>query len=176
MNVSLFPVAIAADEVAPRTKPSNYPEPYASRMAGRIKRQLGDAFGLGNFGVNLVRLAPGAVSALRHAHTLQDEFIYILSGQPTLFTGSGETILRSGMCAGFRHGTGDGHHLVNNTQEIVIYLEVGDRTPGDAVSYPDDDICALQDEGGQWRFTHKDGIPYPAYSSPAIRKNRRQIP
>lgn len=152
-------IAIQASEVAPRTKPSNYPEPFASRMQGREKRQLGDVFGLTNFGVNFTRLAPHSVSALRHAHTRQDEFIYILSGHPTLRTDEGETQLVPGMCAGFKAGTGNAHQLVNNTSEDVVYLEVGDRTPGDQASYPDDDIQAELVEG-KWRFTHKDGTPY----------------
>ena len=152
-------IAIQADEVAPRTKPSNYPEPFASRMNGREKRQLGDVFGLTNFGVNLTRLAPKSASALRHSHTKQDEFIYILNGHPTLRTDEGDTQLAPGMCAGFKAGTGNAHHLVNNTSEVVVYLEIGDRTPGDQGSYPDDDIQAeLKD--GKWQFTHKDGTPY----------------
>ena len=121
---------------APRAKASNYPEPFASRVAGRIKRPLGDLFGLMNFGVNLTRLAPGAVSALRHAHTKQDEFVYILEGRPTLVTDAGRTALSPGMCAGFKAGTGDAHHLVNETAEDVVYLEIGDRTPGDGGKLP----------------------------------------
>lgn len=153
------PIAIVAAEAAPRARPSIYPEPFASRMQGREKRPLGDLFGLTNFGVNQTRLAPGASSALRHAHSKQDEFIHILSGRPTLLTDEGETELAPGMCAGFKAGTGNGHCLVNRTAEEVIYLEIGDRTPGDAVSYPDDDLRAeLVD--GQWRFMHKDGRPY----------------
>src|SRR5438876_2809561 len=108
-----IPVAIVATEAAPRTKPSNYPEPFASRMAGREKRPLGDVFGLSNFGVNLTRLIPGACSALRHAHSKQDEFVYILAGHPVLITDQGETPLSPGTCAGFKAGTGNGHHLVN---------------------------------------------------------------
>jgi uncharacterized cupin superfamily protein len=142
-----------------RSKPSNYPEPFASRVGGRLKRPLGDLFGLANFGVNLTRLTPGAISALRHAHTLQDEFIYVLEGHPTLVTDAGDTLLQPGMCAGFRAGTGDGHQLVNRTADDVVYLEVGDRTPGDTGSYPDDDLRAVSVEG-RWRFTHKDGTPY----------------
>ena len=153
------PVAVVAAEVPPRTRPSNYPEPFASRMAGREKRQLGDLFGLRNFGVNLTRLAPGAISALRHAHTRQDEFIYILHGHPTLVTDAGPTRLAPGMCAGFPAGTGNAHQLKNEGSEEVIYLEVGDRSPGDSATYPDDDIQALMVEGA-WRFTHKDGSPY----------------
>ena len=154
-----MPVAIAAYEAPPRSKPSNYPEPFASRMAGREKRPLGDLFGLTNFGVNLTRLAPGASSALRHAHTRQDEFVYILQGEPTLVTAEGETVLRPGMAAGFKAGTGNGHCLVNDTQQDVVYLEVGDRTPGDEGSYPDDDLKAVMVDG-KWKFTHKDGSPY----------------
>ena len=108
-----FPIAIAALDAAPRTKPSTYPEPFASRMAGREKRPLGDLFGVSNFGVNLTRLMPGAGSALRHAHTKQDEFVYILEGHPVLITDQGETPLSPGMCAGFKAGTGNGHQLVN---------------------------------------------------------------
>ncbi|AOV16062.1 cupin [Acidihalobacter aeolianus] len=151
---------MAALEIPPRSTPSNYPEPFASRMAGREKRALGDFFGLTNFGVNLTRLQPGAVSALRHAHTRQDEFLYILEGTPTLHTDEGSFPLWPGQCVGFPAGGGNANHLVNESGADVLYLEVGDRTPGDAASYPDDDILAQAVEGG-WAFTHKDGTPYP---------------
>ena len=153
------PLAIVAADAPVRTTPSSYPEPFASRMAGRLKRPLGDVFGLANFGVILTRLAPGAVSSLRHAHSRQDEFVYILQGQPTLHTDEGMKRLSPGMCAGFRAGTGNGHRLVNETSEDVVYLEVGDRTPGDEGSYPDDDIKAIWLEG-KWNFAHRDGTPY----------------
>jgi uncharacterized cupin superfamily protein len=152
-------IAINAADAPPRTKPSNYPEPFASRMAGRVKRPLGDLFGLENFGVNLTRLAPGASSALRHAHSKQDEFVYILHGHPTLQTDDGRTRLSPGMCAGFKGGTGNAHNLVNETVEDVVYLEIGDRAPGDEGNYPDDDLRAVLVEG-KWRFVHKDGTPY----------------
>ena len=154
-----IPIAIVAAEAAVRSKPSNYPEPFASRMKGREKRPLGDVFGLRNFGVNLTRLRPSAVSSLRHAHTKQDEFIYVLEGNPTLHTDEGQTQLAPGMCVGFKAGTGNAHRLVNNTLEDVVFLEVGDRTPGETGCYPDDDIqAALVD--GKWQFAHKDGSPY----------------
>ena len=153
------PVAILAAEAPARTKPSNYPEPFASRMAGRTKRPLGDLFGLSNFGVNLTRLAPGAASSLRHAHTRQDEFIYIVQGHPVLLTDEGRTRLAPGMCAGFKAGTGNGHCLINESDDEVVYLEVGDRTAGDEGSYPDDDLQARLVEG-RWQFFHKDGRPY----------------
>ncbi len=159
MTEPAAPVAIKAADVPARTKPSVYPEPFASRVAGREKRALGDFFGLKNFGVNLTRLAPNAVSSIRHAHTLQDEFIYILAGSPTLHTDEGFTEMAPGMCAGFKAGTGNGHRLVNNTTEDVIYLEIGDRTAGDQASYPDDDLQARITEVG-WLFSHKDGTPY----------------
>jgi uncharacterized cupin superfamily protein len=154
-----YPVAVVAHEAPLRIKASNYPEPFASQMAGRRKQPLGDLFGLTNFGVNMTRLAPGAVSSLRHAHTKQDEFVYILQGHPTLHTDEGRTRLSPGMCAGFKAGTGNGHRLINETEEEVIYLEVGDRTPGDAGSYPDDDLEAVMVDG-RWMFVHKDGSPY----------------
>ena len=92
-------------------------------------------------------------------HTRQDEFVYILEGEPTLVTEAGRTPLKPGMCAGFKAGTGDAHHLRNETAEDVVYLEIGDRTPGDGATYPDDDIAAAVVDG-KWRFTHKDGTPY----------------
>lgn len=153
------PDALAATEVPVRSKPSLYPEPFASRVAGRTKRQLGDAFGLRNFGVNLTHLPPGAISALRHSHSRQDEFVYVLEGTPTLVTERGETLLGPGDCAGFPAGAGGGHHLVNRSQADAVYLEVGDRSAGDAVTYPDDDLEAHFTDGG-WRFTRKDGSPY----------------
>ena len=120
--MTLPPPAIEAATAAPNTKKSNYPEPFFSRMSKREKRPLGNVFGLTNFGVNLTRLFPGGESALRHAHTKQDEMIYILEGHPTLVTNAGETQLHPGMCAGFKSGTGDAHHLLNRTEQDVVYI------------------------------------------------------
>jgi len=159
MKISSHPVAVVAAEAPLRVKPTNYPQPFAARMAGRLKRPLGDLFGLENFGVNLTQLIPGARSALRHAHTKQDEFVYILEGHPTLHTDEGRTTLSPGMCAGFKAGSGNAHCLINETSEDVVYLEVGDRTPGDEGSYPDDDLKARMVDG-QWKFVHKDCSPY----------------
>lgn len=154
-----FPIAVVALDTPPRNKPSIYPEPFASRMEGRVKRQLGDVFGLKNFGVNLTRLSPNATSALRHAHSKQDEFIYILEGRATLITDEGESLLLPGMCAGFRAGTKNGHHLLNRSDEDVLYLEIGDRSPDDSAFYPDDDIQASL-VNGVWLFSHKNGDAY----------------
>jgi uncharacterized cupin superfamily protein len=154
-----FPDAVAAADAAPRIRPSNYPEPFASRMAGRLKRPLGDLFGLKNFGVNLTRLPPGTVSALHHRHSRQDEFIYVLEGEPTLITDAGERQLSPGMVAGFAAG-GTAHHLENRTAQGCVILEIGDRAEGDAVIYPSDDIQAVMGEDGKWRFSHKNGEPY----------------
>lgn len=128
-------------------------------MVGRHKQPLGDLFGLTNFGVNLTRLAPGATSALRHAHTRQDELVYILRGHPTLHTDEGRTRLAPGMCAGFKSGTGNAHRLINESEAEVVYLEIGDRTPGDQCDYPDEDLRAQMIDGN-WKFLHKDGSPY----------------
>ena len=152
--------AISALELPPRARRTVYPEAFASRVAGRDKRVLGDYFGLTNFGVNLTTLEPGAASALRHWHGRQDEFIYVLVGTPTLIMESGETVLSPGMCIGFKAGEPDGHHLVNRSATDVLYLEVGDRSAGDSVTYPDDDIQAVLTDAGKWQFRHKDGLPY----------------
>ncbi|EHM02638.1 cupin domain protein [Acetobacteraceae bacterium AT-5844] len=128
-------------------------------MAGRTKRPLGDIFGLRNFGVNLTELQPGACSALHHAHSRQDEFVFVLEGEAILVTGDGvESVLRAGDCAGFAAG-GAAHHLENRSSMPVRFLEVGDRSEGDEVSYPADDLLALRDEG-RWRFFRKNGVPY----------------
>lgn len=148
MSNENVPIALDARDVKPRAKPSIYPEPFASRMTGREKRAIGDVFGLSNFGVNLTTLLPGAMSALRHAHAVQDEFIYVLEGRPTLYTNAGATLLGPGTCAGFKAGSKDAHHLINQSDSVVIYLEVGDRTPGDSAIYPDDDLVATSTPAG----------------------------
>lgn len=158
MNDAAHPIALNAEEITALRR-SSYPEPYALRMQRRTKRRLGDQFGLKNFGVNLTTIEPGGESALRHCHTLQDEFVYVLSGEVTLITNAGETVIKAGMCAGFRAGSGDAHQLVNRSNAPAQYLEVGDRTPGDDVHYPDDDIKAVLVEG-VWRFTRKDGSAF----------------
>jgi uncharacterized cupin superfamily protein len=153
------PIAVMAMSVPPRSKRSNYPEPFFSRMAGREKRALGDFFGLANFGVNLTKLMPGGESAILHQHSKQDELVFILQGEPTLVTDTEEIALAPGMCAGFP-AAGVAHQLVNRTDREVIYLEIGDRTPGDQGAYPNDDLRAGLGPDGNWRFTHKDGRPY----------------
>jgi uncharacterized cupin superfamily protein len=153
------PIAVSAHNVPPRTKPSTYPEPFFSRMAEREKRALGDFFGLVNFGVNLTKLKPGGESALLHRHSKQDEFVFILEGEPMLVTDTEEIRLGPGMCAGFR-AQGAAHQLVNRTDKDVIYLEIGDRSAGDEGSYPKDDIQAALGPDGNWRYSHKDGRPY----------------
>jgi uncharacterized cupin superfamily protein len=154
------PTVIEAANAPLRTRRSSYPDIFVPRLSGREKRPLGDLFALTNFGVNLVRLPAGAMSALRHAHSRQDEFNYVLEGAPILVTDRGETPLAPGLCAGFRAGTGNAHHIVNRGAEDAVYLEVGDRSKDDHVTYPDDDMQALIGGDGQWIFLHKDGRPY----------------
>jgi uncharacterized cupin superfamily protein len=151
---------LVAAAATPRAIQSIYPEPFASRTAGRLKRPLGDPFGLTNFGVNHTRLAPGAMSALRHIHSRQDELVYVLEGRPTLITGLGERELAAGMCVGFKAADGNAHQIVNRTDADVVLLEIGDRSAGDEVVYPDDDIQAGSTPDGKRIFTHKDGTPY----------------
>lgn len=150
--------AVQADAAPSRSKPSNYPEPFATLVAGRIKRPLGELFGLQSFGVNHVTIPPGGISALHHRHAVQDEFVMVLTGEVTLVHDDGETLLTPGMCAGFARG-GTAHHLINLSDTQATYLEVGDRQAGDSVLYPRDDLEAVRTETG-WRFAHKDGRPY----------------
>ena len=154
-----FPASVEARAAPPRTKPSAYPEPFASLMSRREKRPLGDLFGLKAFGVNITRLFPGGLSALHHRHTRQDEFVYVLEGEPTLVTDGGDVPLRPGMCAGFP-ANGSAHHLENRTDRDVVVLEVGDRPEGDEGLYPRDDLRAVMSDDRKWKFIHKDGTPY----------------
>lgn len=150
--------AIRALDVPPRTTKTVYPEPFASLMNGRTKRQLGDFFGVTKFGVNLTEILPGGQSALLHKHSKQEEFIYVLEGTPTLVLEDEEILLAPGDCAGFTP-SGSAHMLVNRSASRVLYLEVGDREPGDEGSYPKDDLKATMIDG-KWVFTKKDGTPY----------------
>ncbi len=151
---------VSGESISLPAKNTIYPQPYASLMEGRAKRKLGDHFGLTNFGVNLTQLAPGSISALLHHHSKQDEFVYILEGTPTLLLGEHEYLLSPGDCVGFKAGTGVAHQLVNRSAVQVAYIEVGDRTEGDEVEYPNDDLKATQLPNGVWAFAHKDGRPY----------------
>lgn len=145
---------------APKNK-TVYPQKFASLVEGRTKRKLGDFFGLTNFGVNLTELLPGAISALFHHHSKQDEFIYILEGVPTLILGDKEYTLQAGDCYGFKAGNGEAsHQLINKSSSVVKYIEVGDRTEVDNVTYPNDDLKAVQLSNGEWELTHKDGRLY----------------
>ena len=156
--MSREPIAALAVPVVSRK--SLYPHPFSQQVEGRTKHRLGDHFGLTNFGVNLTELAPGSVSALVHHHTEQDEFIYVVSGTPTVVLDDQEFLLRAGDCCGFKAGTAVGHQLVNRSAEPVLYLEVGDRTPGDYPVYPNDDLKFTQGNDGAWLVTHKDGTAY----------------
>lgn len=143
---------------APGRESTNYPPPFSIRVKGRRKQPLGELFRLTNFGVNLTTLQPGSQSSVRHRHRVQDEFVYVLTGELVLIHDDGETSLAAGMCAGFRHG-GTAHHLVNRSDAPASYLEIGDRRVGDSADYPDDDLIAERVEAG-WRFTHRNGDPY----------------
>jgi uncharacterized cupin superfamily protein len=138
---------------------SRYPAPFDAPCAARTRQRLGDAAGLTDFGVNMLRLPPGVWSSQRHWHTAEDEFLYVLEGEVVLVTGAGEQILKAGDCAGFKAGVADGHHLQNRSQREAVMLEVGSRKAADdEVDYPDIDLRFLKGRGG---FSHKDGKPYP---------------
>jgi uncharacterized cupin superfamily protein len=134
---------------------SRYPPPFRAPCAARMRTRLGDAAGVTDFGVNLLRLPPGTWSSQRHWHTAEDEFVYVLEGEVVLVTDAGEETLRPGDCAGFKAGIEDGHHLQNRSQADVVLLEVGSRKAEDAGDYPDVDMRFSPDG-----FTRKDGSPF----------------
>jgi len=143
----------------PTAGPSDYPPPFHKLVAGRERRRLGDALGLKNFGVNLMRLPPGCASSQRHWHTRQDEFVYVVAGEVVLVTDGGEQLLAAGMTAGFPAGKPDGHHLINRGAGDALVLEVGDRTAGDAADYSDIDMLVRLIDGEE-RYVRKDGTAY----------------
>jgi len=141
----------------PVRKGSGYPAPFDAPCATRTRRRLGDAGGLRDFGVNLMTLPPGGWSSQRHWHTHEDEFVYVLEGELCLVEDDGKTVLRRGDCAAFRKGSGNGHHLINESSETAVYLEVGYRHPDDLTTCSDIDMKSANADG---RFVHKDGTPY----------------
>lgn len=142
----------------PVLRGAGYPPPFDAPCAGRVRQRLGDAGGLTEVGINLMRLPPGAWSAQRHWHSHEDEFVYVLEGALTLIEDASETVLRAGDCAAFPKGTGNGHHLVNRSDAVAVYLEVGTRAPADVTICSDIDMMSTNADG---RFTRKDGTPYP---------------
>ncbi len=156
--MNLHKPALDPATVTPRTD-SGYPEPFRSRVLPREKRALGDALGLTRFGVNLTTLAPGKESSMRHWHTHEEEFVYVLEGEPTLVTDAGDQLLAPGTCAGFAAGSRDGHQFVNRGEVPAVYLEIGSRDDADTVHYPDVDL-AWNAPGLPGRYSRKDGTPY----------------
>src|SRR5512143_1479162 len=132
VDVSSIPVRIG----------TGYPEPFNGACAGRTRRRLGDAGGLQDFGVNLMTLPPGKWSSQRHWHSHEDEFVYVLEGELTLVEDGGETVLRAGDCAAFPKGSGDGHHMINRSGVMAVYLEVGSRSPDDLTTCSDVDMMS----------------------------------
>jgi uncharacterized cupin superfamily protein len=138
---------------------TGYPTPYRDAVAGRERRRLGNAVGLGQFGVNLTRLKPGMQSSQRHWHETEDEFVFVLEGEVVLCENDGETVLKPGDAAGWKAGVANGHCLINRTDRDAVFLEIGTRTKRDRVEYPDIDLRNVKDESGT-RFLHKSGEPY----------------
>ena len=141
----------------PERKGVGYPAPFAALSAERVRRRLGDAGGLADFGINLMRLPPGNWSSQRHWHSHEDEFVYVLEGELMLIEDGGETVLRAGDCAAFPKNSGDGHHMINRSDATAVYLEVGSRWPEDVTICSDIDMMSTNADG---RFTHKDGAPF----------------
>ena len=142
------------------TTGSSYPEAFKSIVKDRFVRRIGDFGGLTNFGVNIVRLAPGGQSSCRHAHSKQDEFVYVMEGELVLETDAGEETVTAGACVGFPAGTGDAHRFINKSSQEASFLVVGDRTVNDFVTYPDVDLQAEFGPDGKLHFARKDGTPY----------------
>jgi uncharacterized cupin superfamily protein len=136
---------------------SGYPAPFDAPCAARLRQRLGNAGGLRDFGVNLMRLPAGGWSSQRHWHSDEDEFVYVLEGELTLIENDGETLLRAGDCAAFPKGTGNGHHMINKSAVVAVYLEIGSRNPADLTTCSDIDLKSAAADG---RFVHKDGRPY----------------
>lgn len=137
-----------------------YPQPFAALVGGRLKHKLGDLFGLRNFGVNLTELQPGSLSSLPHHHSKQDEFIFVVQGTLTVLLNGEAMTLKAGDCYGFPAGCDIAHQIANRSDAVASYLEIGDRSDGDHVEYPYDDLTIAKHTDGSWLLGHKDGRPY----------------
>jgi uncharacterized cupin superfamily protein len=142
----------------PFVERGGYPPPYDKVLAGRSSKRLGSRVGLTQFGVNLTRLAPGAISSLRHWHETLDEFIYVVEGELILIENEGETLLRPGDAAGFKAGVANGHHLVNRSGSDAVFLEIGTRALPERAHFSDIDLVADADQAGV-RYSRRDGGP-----------------
>jgi uncharacterized cupin superfamily protein len=144
---------------APTGHGTGYPEEFAAPCKSRRRWRLGDAVGLDQFGVNLLRLPAGAWSSQRHWHSAEDEFVWVVEGEVVLVEEDGETVLVAGDCAGFKAGVANGHRIANRSDRDAVLLEVGSRRPTeDACDYPDIDMILPK---GADRYFHRDGTPYP---------------
>jgi uncharacterized cupin superfamily protein len=158
-NDRLKPPALDPAQLPPRIA-SLYPEPFRSRVLPREKRALGAPLGLTKIGINLTTLPPGKESSMRHFHSHEDEFVFVLEGTVVLHTDQGEQTLTPGTCAGFAAGSRDGHRLVNRSDQPARYLEISNRDPDDQAEYSDDDLACRKVAEGTYLFSHKDGTPY----------------
>ena len=150
-------------DAAPTRFGTGYPPPFDEPCRNRRRWKLGDAAGLDQFGVNLLRLPPGQWSSQRHWHTAEDEFVWVVSGEVVLTTDAGEEVLRAGDCAGFKAGVANGHHIQNRSERDAVLLEVGSRRPGDdGADYPDIDMIL---KAGETTYRHRDGVPYETESA-----------
>jgi uncharacterized cupin superfamily protein len=152
-----------AKRIDPNTLPATigtlYPPPFDRPCRGRERTRLGDAAGLTQFGVNLLRLPPGTWSSQRHWHTGEDEFVYVVAGEVVLVTDDGEETLGAGDAAGFAAGDGNGHCLQNRSARDAVVLEIGSRMADSVGHYSDIDMMAPA--GGKPAiYTRRDGTPY----------------
>jgi uncharacterized cupin superfamily protein len=144
----------------PARSTSGYPEPYRSRVLPRDKKALGDPLGLTHIGINLTTLMPGKESSMRHHHTHEDEFVYVVEGEVVLRTDEGDQRLGPGMCAGFPAGVPNGHQLINTGDRPARYLEISNRHAEDSAAYPDVDLVYRKAPDGRPIFTRKDGSAF----------------
>ena len=152
------PATVDPKTITPRTA-TVYPPEFAGAVKGREKRALGDFFGLTQYGVNLTTLAPGSWSAHRHWHENEDEFVFVVEGEITLIDDAGEHLLKPGMCAGFKSGVRNGHHLVNKTNTPVTYLEIGTRAQVERAYYSEADMF-FEKDGAKTTVTRRNGAPF----------------
>lgn len=134
---------------------TGYPAPFDQEVAGRWYRRLAPATGLTDFGASHVVLKPGAWSSQRHWHDGEDEFLVMLSGEAVLVEDEARSVLRAGDIAAWPKGTGNGHHLRNESESDCSFVVVGGGT-NTGGGYSDIDMRFTADN----RYVHKDGTPY----------------
>ncbi|MFY0546282.1 cupin domain-containing protein [Brevibacillus sp. H7] len=124
--------------------PEQFVEDYLGGKATTLF--LGAAAGSEKFYVNVDKISPGSKSAKYHAHSKQEEFFLILSGNGTLRMNGQEYPVKKGDFVAKPAGRDIAHPFINTGTEVLEILDVGTKEDGDIAYYPDEEVILLRDQ------------------------------